>query len=259
MQTIALHTPPDVFSLYVSALHRIHEQQAVRDVNELAREELARAVERAEAAERTLDNLRQQAGLTQKLEADLALEDRAQRLRLRVIDEILTLRCPGCRAAFAHFDGCAVLKCHQSGCPCSVGGLDTGFCACCLQPCPSGAHMHVMLCKWNAYRSPFLTWAQFDEMQRQRRFAELQDFFDGLDDDIMRCLLAALLSDELRDLRIDSELLISSTAPPATSATAPATSLPIVQQGMQQQEFNAFAPLFEMALRNLQVGGQQRP
>lgn len=48
------------------------------------------------------------------------------RLRHKIIDEILTLRCPRCKQAFLDFDGCFALTCGS--CPCR-------FCGWCLEDC----------------------------------------------------------------------------------------------------------------------------
>ena len=60
-------------------------------------------------------------------------------LRNKVVNEILTLRCPRCQQAFFDFDGCFSIRC--STCQCS-------FCGWCLKDCGSDAHSHVKTCKF---------------------------------------------------------------------------------------------------------------
>ena len=56
-------------------------------------------------------------------------------LRMKIVDDILTLRCPRCLQAFLDFSGCFALRCSM--CPC-------GFCGWCLKDCGSDSHSHVM-------------------------------------------------------------------------------------------------------------------
>jgi hypothetical protein len=73
-----------------------------------------------------------------------------------ICDEILTMRCPHCKMAFADWDGCNALYCTYAGCGCN-------FCAFCLKDCGGGVkfgqneierrgddavHKHVNECKY---------------------------------------------------------------------------------------------------------------
>ena len=58
--------------------------------------------------------------------------------RKAITEDILTLKCPRCKAAFVDFDGCFALSC--AACPCK-------FCAGCLQDCGNDAHAHVSICR----------------------------------------------------------------------------------------------------------------
>eukprot|EP00599_Poterioochromonas_sp_BG-1_P007046 CAMPEP_0173142332 /NCGR_PEP_ID=MMETSP1105-20130129/6029_1 /TAXON_ID=2985 /ORGANISM="Ochromonas sp., Strain BG-1" /LENGTH=1951 /DNA_ID=CAMNT_0014055711 /DNA_START=962 /DNA_END=6817 /DNA_ORIENTATION=- len=69
-------------------------------------------------------------------------------LRLHIIDEIFTLKCPRCRQAFVDFDGCFALTCTKRGC-------GAAFCAWCLADCGTDAHSHVAHCHYNATRSVY--------------------------------------------------------------------------------------------------------
>mmetsp|Transcript_7847 Transcript_7847/g.19475 ORF Transcript_7847/g.19475 Transcript_7847/m.19475 type:complete len:166 (-) Transcript_7847:129-626(-) len=66
-------------------------------------------------------------------------EREAERVRLEIVDEILTLRCPNpqCGAALQDFSGCFALTCYQ----CSAG-----FCGWCVEYWSHDAHGHVPTC-----------------------------------------------------------------------------------------------------------------
>ena len=65
-------------------------------------------------------------------------ERRAEILRLEIVDQILTLRCPNCRTAFIDFDGCFDLTCN---------GCTHHFCAWCISHfSPDDVHSHVLHC-----------------------------------------------------------------------------------------------------------------
>jgi len=53
--------------------------------------------------------------------------------RLKIIDDIFTLKCPRCNLAFLDYDNCSAISC--AGCKC-------GFCSYCLEDCGADAHQH---------------------------------------------------------------------------------------------------------------------
>lgn len=58
--------------------------------------------------------------------------------RKYIMENILTLKCPGCKQAYCDFDGCMVLKCFN---------CKTNFCGKCHFVCKIGqAHAHVATC-----------------------------------------------------------------------------------------------------------------
>jgi hypothetical protein len=106
-----------------------------------------------------------------------ALEAKAppDRLRHKVIDEILTLRCLRCAQAFLDFEGCFALECGT--CPCR-------FCGWCLRDCGTDAHPHVATC---AAKPPdadryFGKREQFEEAKRKWQANQLERFFAELDE-----------------------------------------------------------------------------
>jgi Zinc finger C-x8-C-x5-C-x3-H type (and similar)/Zinc finger, C3HC4 type (RING finger) len=113
--------------------------------------------------------------------------------RMQVIDEILTLRCPRCRAAFIDFDGCFALKCSM--CPC-------GFCGWCLHDCGTDAHSHVSKCKFKTNPSPyFASKEEFDAAQNNKRKKAIQEFLSKLSESERLSTLEAIRTD-LEDLSI---------------------------------------------------------
>jgi hypothetical protein len=86
----------------------------------------------------------------------------AAKLHQKVVNEVLTLRCPRCQTAFVDFDGCFALRCWSDACRC-------GICAWCLKDCGSDAHAHVLVCperQREGYSHGLLV---FDEHHRKRK------------------------------------------------------------------------------------------
>ena len=70
------------------------------------------------------------------------------------IEDILTLRCPHCNAAFHSFDGCLALECR----------CQRYFCGLCCVACADDddAHRHVLQCNpQNNYFMPIVRWERF--------------------------------------------------------------------------------------------------
>mmetsp|Transcript_24412 Transcript_24412/g.44151 ORF Transcript_24412/g.44151 Transcript_24412/m.44151 type:complete len:701 (-) Transcript_24412:511-2613(-) len=111
-------------------------------------------------------------GLTCKEYAHASLPP--DHLRLKIIDDILTLRCPRCRQAFLDFEGCFAISC--SGCSCK-------FCGWCLEDCGnSDAHPHVKACPHKPHDadSYFGTREQFNQAQNKRRHTRVLAFLATL-------------------------------------------------------------------------------
>jgi hypothetical protein len=81
-------------------------------------------------------------GMTCKdFEEDYLDTNRDERLlRLRILDDCFTLKCPRCKMAFFDFSGCYALTCDN---------CKAGFCAFCLEDCNADAHPHVLKCPLN--------------------------------------------------------------------------------------------------------------
>lgn len=94
-------------------------------------------------------------------------------IRMKIIEEILTLRCPRCKQAFLDFDGCFALTCGTCGC---------AFCGWCLQDCGDDSHPHANTCAHmepgaNGYHGTF---ELFQSAQNKRRKKLLLSFLDTL-------------------------------------------------------------------------------
>ena len=104
----------------------------------------------------------QEIRLNREFERILAIKDEeertAERLRLEIIENILTLKCPRCKVAFLDYSGCAALTCST---------CQAGFCACCLKDCGNNAHSHVLECSPNG--TYFVTNEEFIRIHSQRR------------------------------------------------------------------------------------------
>lgn len=94
----------------------------------------------------------------------LDLEDRIAALVHRdIVDEILTLKCPRCKAAFDEFEGCCAVSCHCT----------SSFCAFCLKDCGEDAHGHVAQCIENPTRGDVFCSQDVLKGQRKNRWRRL--------------------------------------------------------------------------------------
>ena len=120
--------------------------------------------------------------------------------RVRIIEEILTLKCPrvGCRVAFVDFEDCFALTCHACKC---------GFCAYCLEDCGENARLHVARCEYNTApgKTVFALFgaASFEGVQREKRQLKLaEDVKDEVDVGLRAAVVEAMQQD-LQDIGID--------------------------------------------------------
>jgi len=165
---LAQAVPAAAFEAYVRARMELVREEAEREGEERLRAELAR----------------------------LQALDEAQRAvhvaRRHIEEEILTSRCPRCKAAFVDFDGCCALKCHRCSC---------AFCAWCGADCGDDAHTHAASCgaKPAGADGLFPSKDQLARGQTQHRAGVLRRYLDGLAD----ATRAALLREMRGTLRED--------------------------------------------------------
>jgi len=151
-QALAMHCTPEVYAL--------HQQDKVRSVQAAAEQ----AVVERMAAERL------------RLAALSEADQQALRVRTRIVEEILTLKCPRCAKAFLDFEACSALSCSdQAG-----HGCGSQFCGFCLALCGinADAHRHVAQCPQNTNpgRNVFGPLENFEEAQRTRRLRLLCEY-----------------------------------------------------------------------------------
>ena len=127
---------------------------------------------------------------------DVGRDKRVQLFRKRIVEEILTLKCPRCKRAFIDFDGCFALTCGACRC---------GFCAYCLQDCGNDAHRHVANCQHNIApgRDVFAGRHIFDRAQKERRTRLIKSFIAREVEADLRNNVVQSLHRELQDLGID--------------------------------------------------------
>lgn len=119
-------------------------------------------------------------------------EREANLMKRTIIDDILNLRCPQCKAVFADFNGCFALTCT----------CRAGLCAWCLKSFGNDAHGHVPRCPERVGDGMFHSSEVFKEHHRVRRERAVQKIFDELQVPRVKQFLKAILVVELRDLRI---------------------------------------------------------
>jgi len=120
-------------------------------------------------------------------------EREAARMRLDIVNEVLTLRCPRWKLAFLDYEGCAALTCAASTCK-------AGFCAMCLEDCGTDAHPHVPRCPENT-TGMFVPAAVFKEHHRKRQEEIINEKCKLLSTKT-RDLLLEKIGKDLRDLGI---------------------------------------------------------
>ena len=140
----------------------------------------------------------QEQGTQLKKEFDriMAIQDQderdAERMRLDIIEDILTLRCPRCKIAFIDYEGCAALICSC---------CKAGFCAFCLIDCGDNAHSHLPICNQNLNKQTYIALPEFNIRQSKRR----QDLINEKIKDFAlkaKTLLLKKMSKDLTDLGI---------------------------------------------------------
>jgi hypothetical protein len=129
-------------------------------------------------------------------------ERKAERLRLEIINDILTLRCPRCKTAFLDYSGCAALTC---------GVCKAGFCALCLLDCGgTDAHQHVANCRDNTMRNVFIPQEFFNKHHSKRRenliYQKIQN-----ETDKTKTIVCKRMEKDFRDLGIQINFQIKAT------------------------------------------------
>ena len=161
VQELVTHVQPDTFAAFIAAQQRAAEADMA--------EEMGRRLEAFKA------QLAQGA------------EDSVTKARTFIIDHVLTLHCPRCKAAFLDFDGCLAITCRQHRCHC-------GFCGVCLEDCGDDAHEHVTQCKYTQ-GDMFASEADVPVMQNAWRRDKIAEHLSGLGEARVAEVLASLERD----------------------------------------------------------------
>ena len=123
----------------------------------------------------------------EKIQRMTILEQQGHFLYQDIVNNILNLSCPRCKAVFANFDGCFALTCR----------CRAAFCAYCLKDCGADAHAHVRGCG-----DLFGTMETFNAHQNRRRRDMLETKLNQQPKEL-KDLIRKNLSRDLRDLGID--------------------------------------------------------
>ena len=154
----------------------------------------------------------QETRLLKKFERIQAIQDKeeqmAERLRLDIIEKILTLRCPRCKLAFVDYEGSAALWCSS---------CKAGFCAFCLKDCGDDAHAHVANCPENTYRSFYITQDQFNAHHSKRRQDRINDQIKNQTDKTKQ-ILCKKMEKDFRDLGIQVNFQIKAVTSEKTGS-----------------------------------------
>jgi hypothetical protein len=123
------------------------------------------------------------------LEARSSSERNAHLLRMQIVNDILTLKCPRCKAAFIDFEGCFALTCENRSC-------NAAFCAWCLFDCGSDAHSHVAHCPEGngRYHGSF---DAFEAHHRRRKQTKVRERLTQENDSDVRRMVLDLLRKDL--------------------------------------------------------------
>jgi hypothetical protein len=137
-----------------------------------------------------------------------------------IVENLLTLCCPQCKAAFLDFDGCFALRC---------GSCECNFCALCLEGAATSraAHIHVNECNAGSY---YGSKEQFAQAQKVRREKLVRAYLTSIAEDEMRGRVVQRARQDLQDLELGAIILdfpmfeVDNAAVEAEAAAAAATA-----------------------------------
>ncbi len=185
--------PPEVFAALTQLKMNVQADKKVQEA--LRAEEAKRKAEEARIAAIT----------------DL-VEKEAHQLRMKIIDDILTLKCPRvtCRRAFHDFAGCFAVTCS----------CRAGFCAWCLADCGADAHAHVPRCPENPRQGDmFGSAVEFTAHHQQRRKRAIEALLVSKSVEVRRRVLTIMHVD-LTELGIRIVMPVARAPPPQPAPPA---------------------------------------
>ena len=138
-----------------------------------------------------------------------------RKYRAFIVENIINIKCPGCRMVFTDYEGCDALTCHNCG---------IGFCALCLAHCGTDAHQHVHSVHGQVYGGN----ENFNRTHSARRIQDIGKYLVETVPPAKVLKLFNLMERDLQDLRIDRTALClayhdvvrSSLAPSSTPSVA---------------------------------------
>jgi hypothetical protein len=114
--------------------------------------------------------------------------------RNHIIENILTLKCTSCDAAFLDFAGCFALTCNN---------CDANFCGWCLENCNDmdSCHKHVLYCDYSKeYGSLFSSLELFKECHNEWRYDMITDYINTKVKKADRHKVRKAIEDDLYDI-----------------------------------------------------------
>jgi len=191
--TLAALASPDAFEAHLAAIVRSREAAVVAELEAGYEARLAAAQAAAAAAHANVGGFGGDISVQAPREAAALAA-----VRRRLVDELLTARCPSCRAAFLDFAGCFALSCSRCG---------VAFCGWCLSACGADAHPHVRDCaaKPPGHRQGdlFGTVEEFEVVQRRRMTAGLRALLGSFPDALFRAAVLDACRVDLEGVGID--------------------------------------------------------
>jgi hypothetical protein len=178
---VCLHVNQETYQKFDETGKKLREQKAIEEEKERLEEESQRRLRMGEE-ERKINDARK-----------------------TITEDILTLKCPSCKAAFVDFDGCFALSCKS--CPCR-------FCAGCLAPAKDGheCHRHVSaceVCRKAGVNGYFGTFPQFEQIHKTRRSKLMKEFLERPDMRELAGKVVEAMRKDLEDLNLH-DIIISS-------------------------------------------------
>jgi hypothetical protein len=183
-------------------------------------------------------------------------EREVHQLVLKVREDVLNLKCPGCHAVFLDFDGCFALTC-------SVNTCKMAFCAWCLKACGDDAHAHVQKCPLGKGQGLFGKIDVFHAHHVVRRSGIISQLLQDKSEHIQK-LVCEALSKEILDLGIKlpphlMRFVIPQVKPVAAKAkrVRGRPPAPIQQPVSEVIEVEGNSPAIEERIRNNIASGER--
>ena len=197
IETLGAHATAEALGAFLLANRRAVEELSERK----------RVAELERAREQHADELQ---ALREKLIEDKAvkLEASSQRHRLRIVNDILTLKCPHCEVAMFDFDGCFAVEHRADGNGPMQQGCGRYFCGWCLAPFEGSqaCHAHVKICDSAPARhkgSYYGRMTDFNTVQAETRKKKvLQYLLQHVPEEDTKAKVREILARDLADLNI---------------------------------------------------------